>query len=323
MKRRKFIEQSGQLVLGAGLLQLAACANSSDNTNTEGTANTEEISTNGELFFKISLAQWSLHRTLFDGKMDNLDFAATARNNYGIDGIEYVNQFFKDKAKDETYLAEMKKRAEDNGVKSLLIMIDGEGSLGELEDAKRKISVENHYKWIDAAHFLGCHSIRVNAGGSGTMEEVAKAAAQSLSELSDYASQAGLNVCVENHGGYSSNGEWLAGVMKAVGKPNCGTLPDFGNFCIKRGEGECLEEYDRYKGVTELMPFAKAVSAKSNVFGADGQESNIDYSRILKIVKDAGYTGYIGIEYEGSELSEDEGIKATKALLESAGKMLG
>ncbi len=323
MKRRKFIHQSGQLVFGAGLLQLAACANTGENNANETETPAEETPASAGLFFKISLAQWSLHRTIFDGKLDNLDFAATARNNFGIDGIEYVNQFFKDKAKDESYLAEMKKRAEDNGVNSLLIMVDGEGSLGELEETKRKMAVENHYKWVDAAQYLGCHSIRVNAAGKGTMEEVAKAAAQSLSELSDYASQAGLNVCVENHGGYSSNGEWLAGVMKAVGKSNCGTLPDFGNFCIQRGEDNCLEEYDRYKGVTELMPFAKAVSAKTHEFGENGQEVHTDYSRMLKIVKDAGYTGYIGIEYEGSGMSEEEGIKATKALMESAGKMLG
>ncbi|GJM34029.1 MAG: xylose isomerase [Saprospiraceae bacterium] len=321
MKRRTFIHQSGQIVAGASLLYLGACANAADNKTTKTTVNETEMPQ--ELFFKISLAQWSLHRTLRNGQLQNLDFAATARNDFGIEGIEYVNQFFKDKAKDMEYLAEMKKRAEDNGVESLLIMVDGEGNLGEMDDAKRKISVENHFKWVDAAHFLGCHSIRVNAGGAGTMPEVAKAAAQSLGEISDYASKAGLNVIVENHGGYSSNGEWLAGVMKAVGKPNCGTLPDFGNFCIQKEADKCIEEYDRYKGVTELMPFAKAVSAKSHDFGENGQEIHTDYAKMLKIVKDAGYSGFIGIEYEGSGLSEVEGIKATKALLESAGKMIG
>lgn len=260
----------------------------------------------GEPLFKISLAQWSLHKTLFGGKLDNLDFAKAAKEDYGIDAIEFVNQFFKDKAKDEKYLAELKKRADDLGVKMLLIMIDGEGALGDQDDAKRTKAVENHYQWVDAAKFLGCHSIRVNAQSTNDYEDAKKLAADGLRRLSEFAAKSQINVIVENHGGLSSNGKWLAETIKSVALKNCGTLPDFGNF----------HDYDRYQGVTETMPFAKAVSAKSHDFDADGNETHTDYFKMMKIVLAAGYHGYCGIEYEGGKLSEPEGIKATKKLLE-------
>lgn len=261
--------------------------------------------------FKISLAQWSLHRTLFEKKLDNLDFARTA-NGLGIDGVEYVNQFFKDKARDKAYLAEMKARAAGEGVWSVLIMIDGEGPLGG-EDARRAQAVENHKKWVEAAAYLGCHAIRVNAqtGGGGTDEEQARRAADGLRKLAEFADPFGISVIVENHGGLSSNGAWLASVMKLADHPRVGTLPDFGNFRVREGE-----EYDRYKGVEELMPFAKAVSAKSHDFDKKGNETRTDYLRMMKIVTAAGYRGYVGIEYEGKTLPELEGIVATKRLLE-------
>ena len=264
--------------------------------------------------FLISLAQWSLHKTLFDKKLDNRDFAKTAKEDFGIDAIEYVNQFWKDKAKDTAYVAELKKRADDLGVKTLLIMCDGEGNLGDSDNAKRTTAVENHYKWVEAAKELGCHSIRVNAASNRNLsfEEQQKLAADGLRRLSEFAAPHGLNVIVENHGGLSSNGMWLAGVMKLVDRKNCGTLPDFGNFRVSNDE-----EYDRYKGVDELMPFAKAVSAKSHDFNDTGDETRTDYFKMMEIVvKKHGYRGYCGIEYEGSKLSEAEGIKATKKLLE-------
>lgn len=261
--------------------------------------------------FSISLAEWSLNKAILKQKtLDHLDFAKVARTEFDIDAIEYVNQMFMDKATDKAYLADMKKRADDHGVRSLLIMCDREGDLGDPDEAKRKQAVENHHKWADAAKFLGCHSIRVNAKSKGSYEEQVKLAADGLSRLSDYGAKLGLNVIVENHGGLSSNGQWLAAVMKTVNKPNCGTLPDFGNFKISP-----TEEYDRYKGVQELMPFAKGVSAKSHAFDDKGNETHTDYERMLKIVLDAGYHGYIGIEYEGSQLGEREGIKATQDLL--------
>lgn len=256
--------------------------------------------------FKISLAEWSLHRTIFGGKLNNLDFAKAAKEDYGIEAIEYVNQFFKDKAKDQAYLADLKSRADGLGVKTLLIMVDGEGNLGDPDENKRKQAVENHYKWVEASKFLGGHSIRVNAASSGSYEEQRKLAADGLRRLSEFAATHGLNVIVENHGGLSSNGKWLAEVMKLVDMKNCGTLPDFGNF----------HDYDRYQGVTETMPFAKAVSAKSHDFDAEGNETHTDYFKMMKIVLDAGYHGYCGIEYEGGKIGEPEGIRATKALLE-------
>lgn len=256
--------------------------------------------------FNISLAQWSLHRTIFGGKLNNLDFAKAAKEEYGIEAIEYVNQFFKDKAKDQAYLADLKSRADGLGVKTLLIMVDGEGNLGDPDENKRKQAIENHYKWVEASKFLGGHSIRVNAASSGSYEEQRKLAADGLRRLSEFAATHGLNVIVENHGGLSSNGKWLAEVMKLVDMKNCGTLPDFGNF----------HDYDRYQGVTETMPFAKAVSAKSHDFDAEGNETHTDYFKMMKIVLDAGYHGYCGIEYEGGKIGEPEGIRATKALLE-------
>ena len=262
--------------------------------------------------FKISLAEWSLHKALQGGKMTNLDFPGYAKK-VGIEGIEFVNQFFKDKPKDETYLAELKKRCEDNGVKSLLIMCDGLGQLGAPDDADRKVSVENHKPWLAAAKFLGCHSIRVNAASDGKLsrDEQEKLAADGLTSLSAAGKELGLNVIVENHGGISSDGAWLAGVMKRVNMDNCGTLPDFGNFKVSEAV-----TYDRYKGVAELMPFAKAVSAKSHDFDDDGNEIHTDYFKMMDIVLKAGYHGYVGIEYEGSKISEDDGIVATKKLLE-------
>jgi len=257
-------------------------------------------------WFDISLAEWSLHRTLFKGDLKNIDFPETAAKKFGINAVEYVNAFFKDKAKDMDYLKDLNSRAKDNGVRNVLIMIDGEGSLGDDSSAKRREAVENHYKWIDAAAFLGCGSIRVNAAGKGTPEEVAKRVVESLGTLADYGKKAKINVIVENHGGISSHGDWLAGVLRTVGKNNCGSLPDFGNFY----------EYDRYKGVEELMPFAKGVSAKSIDFDENGNETKVDYVRMMAIVKKAGYRGHIGIEYEGGKLSEPEGIIATKKLLE-------
>jgi sugar phosphate isomerase/epimerase len=301
-----------------------SCLNSSDEKKTEA-AESGTTEAAKKLFFEISLAQWSLHKTLFEKKMDNLDFAAKARKDFGIGVVEYVNQFFKDKAQDTNYLNEMLKRCSDNDVKNHLIMIDGEGDIGHKVEAERIKAVENHYKWVDAAKHLGCATIRVNAAGEGTAEEIAKTAADGLSRLGEYAEKVGINVIVENHGGYSSNGAWLAGVMKAVNKPNVGTLPDFGNFCIKREPNNwrnCLDAYDRYQGTTELMPFAKGVSAKSHDFDAQGNETETDYKKMLQIVKAAGFTGYIGIEYEGEVLSEDEGIRKTKSLLEKVGMEL-
>ena len=264
--------------------------------------------------FDISLAQWSFHRRLRgqqDDPLEVLDFPAEARR-LGIGAVEYVNSFLKNKARDREFLSELKKRCSDVGVRSLLIMCDGEGRLGDPDASKRSAAVENHRKWVAAARSLGCHSIRVNASSDGAFEEQQKLAADGLRQLTEIAADQGLSVLVENHGGLSSNGQWLAGVMKRVDHPGCGTLPDFGNFRVAEGDW-----YDRYRGVAELMPFARAVSAKSHDFDDRGQEVHTDYLRMLKVVLYSGYRGSVGIEYEGRELGETEGVLATKRLLES------
>ncbi len=292
LPRRQFLTQSALLAAGAALAPVTFAA--------------EE-----KPLFDISLAEWSLHKTLFGGKLDNLDFAKTAKEQFGIHAVEFVNQFFKDKAKNAEYLADLKKRAGDLGVKLLLIMIDGEGALGDASLAKRNQAVENHFKWVEAAKALGCHSIRVNAASGGSYEDQVHHAADGLRALTEFAAPHEINVIVENHGGLSSNGEWLASVIKKVDHKRCGTLPDFGNFNL--GDGK---QYDRYKGVTELMPFAKAVSAKSHDFNEAGDEIHTDYRKMMKIVLDHGYHGHVGIEYEGGKIGEAEGILATKKLLE-------
>ena len=291
--RRQFLKQSALAAAGIAL------------------AGAESIIAAPKAPFEISLAEWSLHKALFKKEIDNLNFAKIAREDFGIGAIEFVNSFFKDKAKDVDYLKDLNQRAKDHGVIHHLIMVDGEGALGDPDEAKRTQAVENHYRWVDAAKFLGCKMIRVNAQSRGTAEEQMKLAADGLRRLTDYGAKAKIAVVVENHGGLSSNGQWLAGVMKQVNHPNCGTLPDFGNFRISKDE-----QYDRYKGVTELMPFAKAVSAKSHDFDEAGNETEIDYLKMMKIVAAAGYKGWVGIEYEGNKLGEMDGIRATKKLLE-------
>ena len=256
--------------------------------------------------FKISLAQWSLHRELQAKTLDHLDFAMVARKEFGIEAVEYVNSFFKDRAENAAYLAEMNQRAKDLGVYQHLIMIDGEGRLGDPDAAKRTQAVENHYKWVTAAKTLGCVTIRVNAASAGTFEEQMALAADGLRRVCEFADRHAINVVVENHGGLSSNGDWLAGVMRRVNHPRCGTLPDFGNFY----------EYDRYQGVIDLMPYAKAVSAKTHDFDEQGQETTKNYWRLMRSVTDAGYRSWVGIEYEGTRLPERDGIAASLRLLQ-------
>ncbi len=261
--------------------------------------------------FSISLAQWSLHRTLRAGDLDTPGFVRATRNDYGLEAVEYVNSFFRDRVEDEAYLGALRKIADDHGVESLLIMCDGLGNLGDPDTAARTRAIDNHVPWLAAAQALGCHSIRVNAASSGTRSEQVQLAADGLRRLCEKGDTFGLNVIVENHGGYSSDGAWLADVMRTVDHPRCGTLPDFGNFHLGGDRW-----YDRYRGVKELMPFAKAVSAKSHSFDAEGAETSTDYFRMLRIVLDAGYRGFVGIEFEGGGVPEKEGILATKNLLE-------
>lgn len=300
INRRVFMKQTTLLATGLGAASLS-------NRLFAGSAQ--------DPLFRISLAQWSLHRRLFAGELDNLDFARTTRS-LGIDGVEYVNQFFMDKATDMAYLGEMKSRAENEGVQSILIMCDNEGALGAPEDGARKTAVENHYKWVDAAKFLGCHSVRVNGYSTTDYEESQKLVADGLSQLIEYADTQDINVIVENHGGFSSNARWLVGVMELVDHPRVGTLPDFGNFRINQDE-----TYDSYQGVQEMMPYAKGVSVKPQGFDANGNSVEIDLVRMMRIVLDAGYHGFCGIEH-GPEGQELEAIKALNEQLIQARDLL-
>ena len=300
LSRRNFLSASAGLLASAGVSSIATGLMAAD-------APAGKVP-----LFTISLAQWSLHRTFFDKKADPLDFAKISKTEFGIEAVEYVNQFFKDKAKDQAYLGELKKRADDHGVTSVLIMCDGEGALGDPDEKKRLEAVDNHKKWVEAAKFLGCHSIRVNAQSSGSYWEQMKLAADGLRRLSEFGATHNIGVIVENHGGLSSNGTWLSSTIHTVNNPNCGTLPDFGNFRVANNVN-----YDRYKGTEELMPFAKGVSAKSHEFDDAGNETKTDYRRMIPIVLAYGYRGWIGVEYEGSKHSEADGIKLTKKLLET------
>jgi sugar phosphate isomerase/epimerase len=266
--------------------------------------------------FDISLAQWSLHRALQGGYIQSIDFPRITKEQFGIDAVEYVNSFFPDRQPTSEFVNDLKTRCNDLGTTSLLIMCDGEGNLGDPNNEARTKAIENHFKWIDAAVELGCHSIRVNAQSEGTPDEQRKLAADGLLRLTEHAETKNINVIVENHGGLSSNGAWLSSVIRKVDHPRCGTLPDFGNFILDWGT---REEYDRYKGVEELMPFAKAVSAKSHDFDSEGNEIHTDYRKMLGIVLDSGYRGWIGIEYEGTNVGEFEGIIRTRDLLRKIG----
>ena len=303
MDRRKFITRS--LTAGAGL----AFVNPAFGSFTSAQSATQSL--------EISLAQWSLHRKLFAGDMDHLDFAKMSQG-FGCVGLEYVNAFFKDKATDVSYLKEMNSRAEDHQQKNILIMIDGEGGLAEKNAKKRLVNIENHYKWVEAAQVLGCHSIRVNLSGGEDRLDAQKAGIDSLNRLAEFAKSYDVSVLVENHGGFSSDGNWLSNVMQNVSRENIGTLPDFGNFCIERKEQECISAYDRYQGMSELMPFAKALSAKSHAFDEQGNETQSDFFRMIEIAKKNQYSGYVGIEFEGTMDSEEEGIIKTKNLLDKA-----
>ncbi len=331
--RRGFLQSSAVLL---GSCALAACQKKDYLESLAAT----------QIRFKISLAQCSLHRALRAGEMDNIDFARVAREAFDLDAVEWSGQFLyvdhprlgaQPKSKD--YFAELKRATDDLGVANLLIMCDKVGSLGVPDEVQRNDAIEGHYAWVETAKSLGCDSIRVNAASDPSLPAAEQKALciDGLGRLCTFAQSHDLNVIVESHGGLSSNGAWLAAVISGVGLDNCGTLPDFGNFYVARNKGgseryalnkkpyendpiyqedEVGLEYDRYQGVADLMPFAKGLSAKSHDFDAEGDEVNTDYHRMLKIISDSKYSGYIGIEYEGKTIPEMEGIRLTKTLIE-------
>jgi len=300
--RRTFMKTSALGAAGMSLFPMACAQPDSD----------DAMASSGTPLFEISLAQWSLHRALRAEELTNLQFPVFTKETWGISAVEYVNSFMREESRDPAYVAELKRITENEGIRNVLIMCDGEGRLGDPDDAARTQAIENHYRWVEIARTLSCHSIRVNAASEGDWDTQRDLAADGLGRLTEFGAQADINVIVENHGGISSNGAWLAEVMQTVNHPRCGTLPDFGNFNMGEANGGW---YDIYQGVEELMPFAKAVSAKSHNFDASGNERDKDYMRLMRIVLDAGYRGYVGIEYEGSEVSERDGIAATQALL--------
>ena len=334
--RRDFLSTLGLASAGLGMSALLPSALRANN-----------IAPAGPFTFEISLAEFSYASELWSNKMTNFDFPQRAVNDHGITVLEWVSGFFNDKHKDNAYMKELKNMCDDLGAKSHLIMIDGE-NLASIDAAKRQHAVESHYPWVDAAKFLGCTSVRVNLGDAmaalsgkgeeGGAEDAAKAAVEGYGKLLEYAEKAGINVIVENHFGFSSNPEWLVGIMKQLKSKNKGLLPDFGNFCMQRTKPEtmdikgwmatkCVNEYDRYKGVEMMMPYAKGISAKTHKFDAKGDDAETDFRKIFSIIKASGWTGgYVGIEFEGglmrdlggdnSYLSNDDGIKATKLLLE-------
>ncbi len=331
MKRGNFIHNILCACLAFILLGAYACKENKKETS-EKDEISDAVETQAEPFFELSLAQWSIHKMIREDSVDPYSFAEKAKA-WGFSGLEYVSQLYDPELKNANYSPEAmaafveksNAAAKKHGMKNVLIMIDRQGNLAVTDAKERQEAVERHYKWVDAAAAMGCHAIRVNLAGSDVPEDWKKNSVDGLTKLATYAKDKNINVIVENHGGLSSNGAMVAEVMEIVNMDNCGTLPDFGNFCITRNDPKdysagCAQMYDIYEGVTELMPRAKAVSAKSHSFDSEGNETEIDYVKMLQIVKNAGYTGYIGVEYEGSELSEEAGIIATKDLLLKAAK---
>ena len=283
MNRRKFVHNSAKAGLAISFLGTYACKQAKKAEEGDTMAEVP-VAEPVEPFFKLSLAQWSINKMIREGGVDPYTFAEKAKA-WGFTGLEYVSQLYKNELEPANYSEEAMQgfidkcnaEAEKHGLQNVLIMVDRQGDLAAADAKERKAAVENHYKWVDAAAAMGCHAIRVNLNGIQEPEAWTAASVDGLGQLATYAKEKNINVTVENHGGQSSYAAMLAEVMTQINMDNCGTLPDFGNFCIKREDGsyyesKCLEEYDKYKGVEELMVHAKAVSAKSHTFDENGNE---------------------------------------------------
>lgn len=342
--RRHFLQRFGRWTgtLALGSWWLTACQSQADNPKFRERSESE---VSGVVIaaqvLDISLAQWSLHRRFFGeslekgwsfmsrmlkedpaqllaGTSDPADFPRIAREEFDIEAIELVNTFYLAEVGKRNYWERFRDQCIDHDVRSPIIMCDSLGDLGDADPGRRRKAVENHYPWVEIAAFLGCHSIRVNAAGAGTPEKLAIQVVDGLRQLTNYAKERNVQVIVENHGGYSSDGQWLSRVIAQVDDPYCGTLPDFGNFCLEGTPQACTKAYDRYQGMRDLMPYAKGVSAKAYDFDENGEETTIDFYKMIQLVREAEYAGYVGIEYEGTRLSETDGIRATKNLLNQA-----
>lgn len=281
----------------------------------------------------ISLAAWSLNRSFFVGaKWKLLDLPRIVRTEFGINGLELVNSFFENPMM--RYLQQLKNNAAGHGVAFVLIMVDGEGDMIAVDRKQRMQAAVAHRKWVDIAHYLGCHAIRCNLGGAFRNNEwksdgdLVNRAAESFGNLLEYARGADLNVVIENHGGASSDPEILPRVMKAVNSPHFGTLPDFGN--VNPGG-------DPVQLLRSVLPWAKGISVKASWLPDGTHTQAWDLEKMIGICRDAGYHGFWGIESslgaprrkpeEGAPkpppptpeaLWEDElrGVKLTKAVLE-------
>ena len=288
--------------------------------------NQKKSSAQEEPFFKLSLAQWSFHRSIKYNNLSPYEFARLA-SELGFEGLEYVSTLYPDVMKNDDKTSAMNAFIEKNNflaaqykMKNILIMVDEEGDLSTSDKNERLEAIENHKLWIEAANKMGCGAIRLNLHGEEDEELWIKNSIASLEILSEFAKPLNVNIIVENHGGNSSNASLLMRVINQVNFDNCGTLPDFGNFCLSKNwgslkENKCDNVYDPYTGVSEMMPAAFGVSAKAYDFDANGNETILNYKKLLSIVKKAGYNGFIGVEYEGDHLSEEEGIIATRKLI--------
>lgn len=266
---------------------------------------------------KYSLAQWSINRDLFSGEMSTIDFVYAA-GEMGFEGVEYVNQFFIDKAEDFEFLDSLNAAAEEAGVKNLMIQLDHTGNLCASDETERNKAVETAKKWVDAAKYLNAPAVRVNAHGDGSADEMKTQCMDGIGRLAEYANTQGIQVLIENHGGVSSRGDWLADLVSSLSDKEVGSLADFHNWCYETVDGglwgECRNEYDYYKGFAELIGSAKGVSVKAMHFDSTGNEPNLNFHKFFKIMKEGGYDGYLGVEYEGNDLPSREGILKTKAL---------
>ncbi|GAB5409832.1 MAG: sugar phosphate isomerase/epimerase family protein [Balneolaceae bacterium] len=323
MKRKEFIRNSGAAL--AGTLLASGSEVIEDRTSDQT--------------FKLSLSQWALHRAIFGNSKDNyqewqrllhsnpdalwqgplhpLDFPAKARK-LGFEAVEYVNSLIFGHAQDKIFLNELKRRTDGEGVANILLMVDEEGFIGHPDAAERNKAIENHVRWMEASNHLGCPFMRVNAFSMGPAEEQKKLVAEGLYSLAEKAKEFDLHILIENHGGMSSNADWLVETIELANHELLGTVVDFDNFTFSDkfiwGDGDI---YNRYIGVEKLMPLARSVSAKTHAFDIQGFETTIDYTRMMKLVSDSGFSDYICVEYEGNKMTEEEGILATKALIEN------
>jgi len=233
----------------------------------------------------ISLAQWALVQEIRDGKWTNLDFPRIAREDFGLNGIEFVNTLFEVPTID--YLNQLKKNANAHGVKMVLIMIDAEGDGCEPTPELRKQFVINHKKWIDIAHYLGCHAIRTNCRGPKDVDEdeALKWAAESYNMLLEYAVPAGISVCIENHGGVSNDPGWMISLLEKVDKLYFGSYPDW---------RRPADDFDNVEYLEKMLPWAVGMSYRN-------QPTEELTAKMIKMSHDAGYRGWYGIESSGRE----------------------